>query len=75
MRKSPGKVRSAHELIAEQAAYRLPILTIKEIAHLAGLDRSTVQVHLSRELSRLKRERERQKVVSHGTSEHSHSTV
>jgi uncharacterized protein YidB (DUF937 family) len=50
-------------IIAREALLRIQSKTIKEIAHETGLDRNTVQTHLSRWMTHY-----RQKAVSHGTS-------
>lgn len=68
MRKPPGHVNVFVNLLEEQARLRAQVLTIKQITHRTGLNRSTVQSHLSRLT-----ERERQKAVSHGTSDKSNS--
>lgn len=69
MRKPPGKIDpDVTAILTEQARVRVLKQTIKQISHSTGLARSTVQSHLSRLVKR-----ERQKVVSHGTSEDAHS--
>ena len=65
MRRPPGKITAeVTAILSEQARLRVLTKTMKQIAHTTGLNRSTVQSHLARLVSR-----ERQKVVSHGTSE------
>lgn len=69
MRRPPGKIDTqVAALLSEQAKLRVLTKTLKQIAHSTGLNRSTVQTHLSRLVKR-----ERQKVVSHGTSGAAHS--
>jgi predicted ArsR family transcriptional regulator len=69
MRRPPGKVDAeVNAVLTEQAKLRVMTKTLKQIAHATGLNRSTVQTHLSRLVRR-----ERQKVVSHGTNKDPHS--
>ena len=65
MRRPPGKITTEVDAVLDQQAQlRVLTKTMKQIAYETGLNRSTIQSHLARRISR-----ERQKVVSHGTSE------
>lgn len=54
-------------ILDREARLRVQSLTLKELAHATGLNRSTVQTHLARLIDHY-----RQKVVSHETNGEAH---